>query len=299
MSKIFFVFKRIRYFIEGLLDQLFDGFSVRLCFTCHKKQADPLNNFFCESCFKELDLDFSKTQKEINFSEAELNFLFGQEDFTHPKIYYAYFYDDKIKFFVREFKYRRPYYAFFAGSLLKDYFLKNKNYIIADISADFYGRAVVRSSPKPLKVWVSYMPMYKFKYYKRSYNQAKLLAYKFFSELKLEITQNSFECFYQSASGLTNNPVTEIEFIEDLFVRSKNTANLYEKNRQERIEIMSESISINPDLDINISSDDENIFLVFDDIVTTGASFISCHRAFLGSKFSRYDIFYIALAGNN
>ena len=299
MSKIFFVFKRIRYFIEGLLDRLFDGFSVRLCFTCHKKRADISNGFFCEPCFQELYLDFSKTQKEINFSEAELNFLFGQEDFTYPKIYFSYLYDDKIKFFVREFKYRRPYYDFFAGSLLKDYFLKNKNYIIADISSDFYGRAVVSSSLKPLKIWISYMPMYRDKYFKRSYNQARLLAYKFFSELKLEITQNSFECFYQSASGLTNNPVTKIEFIEDLFIRSKNTANLYEKNRQERIEIMSESICINPDLDLNISSDDENIFLVVDDIVTTGASFISCHRAFLGSIMAQYDIFYIALAGNN
>ena len=299
MPKTIFVFKRIRYFIEGLLDRLFDGFSVRLCFTCHKKRADISNGFFCEPCFQELYLDFSKTQKEINFSEAELNFLFGQEDFTYPKIYFSYLYDDKIKFFVREFKYRRPYYDFFAGSLLKDYFLKNKNYIIADISSDFLGRAVVSSSLKPLKIWVSYMPMYRDKYFKRSYNQARLLAYKFFSELKLEITQNSFECFYQSASGLTNNPVTKIEFIEDLFIRSKNTANLYEKNRQERIEIMSESICINPDLDLNISSDDENIFLVVDDIVTTGASFISCHRAFLGSIMAQYDIFYIALAGNN
>lgn|GEM_PF-4141969 len=299
MPEIIFILKRIRFFIEGLLDRLFDGFSVRLCFCCHKKRAEISNGFFCDSCFSELDIDFSKTQKQINFSEAELNFLFGQEDFSYPRIYYAYLYDDKIKFFIREFKYRRPYYDFFAGSLLKDYFLKNKNYIIADISSDFYGRAVVTSSPKPLKIWVSYMPMFKAKYYSRSFNQAKLLAYKIFSELKLELAQNPFYCFYQSASGLTNNPVTNIEFIDDLFIRSKNTAKLYEKNRQERIEIMSESISINEDLNLDIASDYENIFLVFDDIVTTGASFISCHRAFLASRFAQHDIFYIALAGNN
>ncbi|MEY3369391.1 MAG: hypothetical protein RLZZ361_61, partial [Cyanobacteriota bacterium] len=183
MLKLFFVLKQIKFFIEGLLDRFFDGFSVRLCFSCRKKQADITNGFFCDLCFEHLELDFTKTKKEINFTEPELNFLFGHQEFSYPKIFYSYLYDDKTKFFIREFKYRRPYYDFFAGRLLKNYFLKNKNYIIADISADFYGRAVVLNSQKPLKIWVSYMPMYKLKYLKRSFNQAKLLAYSFFCEL--------------------------------------------------------------------------------------------------------------------
>jgi predicted amidophosphoribosyltransferase len=299
LQNIFFILKTLRFTVEGLLDRFFDGFSVRICFSCKKKKADFNNGFFCENCFSELGLDFTDTQKELFFNEAELSFLFGDQEFTYPKIFYVYNYDEKTKFFIREFKYRRPYYDFFCAAIVLDYFLKYNDLLIADLTAEFSTNAVFEVSPKPLKIWVSYMPMYKTKLHKRGFNQARLIAKAFSRELSFYLIKQKLFTLYQARSGLVKAEIKEIEFLEDFFIRTKNTGSLYEKNRQERIQIMSESISINYNSQIFLDSEHEHVFLVLDDIVTTGASFISCHRAFLNFGLGGFDIRYLALAGRS
>jgi predicted amidophosphoribosyltransferase len=244
-------------------------------------------------------LDFSKSRKELFFNEAELNYLFGDLYFTYPKIFYVYSYDEKTKFFVREFKYRRPYYDFFCGTKIFEYFLKNKDLLIADLSLDFIDNAVFEDSSKPLKIWVTYMPMHKTKLLKRGFNQARLIAKAFYRDASSFLSTQKLFTLYQSHSGLVKAEISSIEFLEDFFIRTKNTGSLYQKNRQERIEIMSESISINPSIKICADPNQENIFLVFDDIVTTGASFISCHRAFVNLGLENFDICYLAFTGQN
>lgn len=299
MQSWIFVIKRIRFWVEACLDRIFDGFSVRRCFACKRAVAETSNGFFCSDCYPKLNVDFAETRKEINFTESELKFLLGKSDFYYPKVYYSQKYTDLNKFLLREFKYRRPYYGAFVGKCLADYLSQNVNYILADAPADLLARTTVQDgTTRPLKLWLTAVPMHRDKFLRRSYNQADILARKFYDKFAENFARQDFTALYQSRSGLAWHAIADMEYLPDLLLRVKNTGSLYDKSRQERIELMSASLRVNPGLDLELDSSYENILLVVDDIVTTGATCVACYRAILESNLGFDEVVCLALAGN-
>jgi len=293
---MFWLFKYINFKLTELLDWLVDGFSRRICFACRAINAAD-NKFFCANCFPNIIVEKQNLRKLINLAIQDIDQYLDAEHLIYPKIHYCFEYNDSSRRLVRDFKYRKPHFHSFIANLAFNYWQRYVDNILSDTELGSF--PVLQKAFKPLKIFISYIPMHRQKLCKRVYNPAKLLAKSFYQLLQERLQMQTLDWIYQASSGLQYHQVEEIIFLEDLFLREKNTSALYDKNKDERLAVLYGAFVINPDFDFScFDTNSENLLIVVDDIVTTGITFLEAFRNVNKSQYIS-DVVFLAASGRD
>ena len=260
------MFKKLLFLCSEIFDSLLDQLSVRLCYGCKKASAVD-NGFLCDVCYSKLELDYTKSIKQ--FSSKDLLDLDSEFLLSYPKIYFAAEYGILTKSLMRTYKYRKPHYVRFWQELLFSYWSKYSSVILSENASE---RAVPISTT-PVKLIVTAVPMHWGKMHRRAFNQSALLANKFSLALQQELKQRPIQYLLQSDQGLNLHLVEDIAFVENLFIRNKETESLFKKDRLERQQILAGAFDYNQ-IDKYLDSSYKYILVIVDDITTTGSTFI-------------------------
>lgn len=282
-------FSQFKFAVYETLSKYSDLISVRNCFACKKNKSLDSNRFFCAYCYKQLQQEFYKQKKFLDFSLEDIENFAG--DLVQPSIYKVFRYDSLVQKLMRDFKYRKPHYKYFWVQELLKFWNAYADWLLADLDPEVFSRygEIESAVNLGLRINISSMPVHLSKLKSRQYNQSALLAESFSQNLQI-----GSRYLLQSSQGLAYHELVEINLINALFVRIKNTPSLYDKNKIERLEIMNKAFAI----DENFLPDSNllNVLVVIDDICTTGSSFLAMHKLI-----KNYEIFeslvYIALCG--
>ncbi len=291
--------------LEGFFNCLLDVISVRLCYGCKKASASPANKYYCNYCFTNLKnswLNKNYSRKYLDFSYAELAEFYDDSIPLYPKIYFATEYGPLTKSLMRHFKYRKPYISEFWSSFLVDYWKLHANWILSDLSSNEVEKFIPQErSDISLRFWVTYVPMNEAKLKTRTYNQAELIARDFTKILNNSLEKSPVKYLYQSSEGLAYTRVAEYKLLPNLIRRIKNTESLYDKSKQERLEILRGAFS-STSLEANLTYDptQQNILLIIDDISTTGATAMEIYRSLnLEQNTCWNEVVFLTLTGRN
>lgn len=293
------ILKKLLLHIEGALDSFLDNFSLRLCYGCNKASASIENKFFCEACYEALAQEFKYCKKHLGFNFFELDQILKDLDpVIYPQIYFVYKYDDLTKHLMRNFKYRKPYFKkFFAKELLK-FLLANLTLIFADSKPDTKKSSAVIGT---INLFFAGVPLHEERLEKRTYNQSELLAEETCKQLQASLQNKRFFVNYQSIDNFGIYEVKQITFLKNLFIRKKKTETLFNKTKDERLNILKNAFAVNPAYAFlkEYKIKNENVLIVFDDICTTGATFLEIFKVIYKAKLKFDEIVFVAATGRN
>lgn len=257
-------FKKIYYAFLSWLEPLLDSFSSRLCFFCRNN----LGALICDDCVKE---QLSLKKKVIDYRILD-NFFLDHEQVFHPKIFYLINFFKKTSYLIKKAKYTRPHFSKFFAQQLSVFLLENINQILADDVNLAYVEDFPYSSTK-LNLFITHSPMYLEKEKTRAFNFAALLAEDLTKNLlaNLEKSRN-LKVIFQSSRGVYQHDLAKIEFLEDYFIRVKDTKALFNLGQDCRIKEITNAFVINKN--IGLVKRDLNVLLIIDDICTTGSTML-------------------------
>lgn len=256
-----YALKRIYFFFLEKFEPLLDSISSRLCFFCKK----GLGDLVCNDCLLH---ELSLKKKSVDYKLLD-NFFLANEQIFHPKIFYLFNFFKKTSYLIKKAKYSRPYFSVFFARLLAEFFRNKINTILNDDLSESFMSDLPSSSQK-INFYVSYTPMYFKKEQERAFNFAKLLAENFCKEIQTNKDSNA-DLIFQSSLGLKKHKLGDIVFLENFFIRKRNTRALFNLKQEDRISELKNSFSIMQEDQI-INKNDLNILLIIDDICTTGST---------------------------
>lgn len=258
------LFKKIYYGFLAWLEPLLDSFSSRLCFFCRNN----LGALVCDNCVKE---HLSLKKKVIDYKILD-NFFLDHEQVFHPKIFYLINFFKKTSYLIKKAKYTRPHFSKFFAKQLSFFFVENLNQILTDDVNLAYVEDFPYSSIK-LNIFITHSPMYLEKEKNRAFNFAALLAEDLSASLSEHLQKSrNIKIIFQSSRGIYQHDLAKIEFLENYFVRIKDTKPLFNLGQESRISELSNAFKINKS--IRLGLEDLNILLIIDDICTTGSTML-------------------------
>ncbi len=281
--------KKFALFIDGYFDKFLNAFSRRKCFACNEKTALEDNGFFCQPCFTKLEEDNFLRRKFVFFTMQELDGFFDAEIFHYPKIFYFHEYGELSKKIMRYFKYRKPHYiSFWRDVLKKSWANYAKQILLAGDSFD--GLEKISSLDKHTVFWINPIPMNTKKLEKRVYNQADLLCDAF-----IDMHKPKYPLPLQTKQGL--KLISNYSFKKCQLLQRNETESLFDKSKQERLEIMKCAFALDKLAAFDYNKEDLHVLLVLDDISTTGATFLAAHKTLDNIGYLFEDIIFLALTG--
>ena len=255
-----FFLKSIYYFCLEHLEPFLDSFSSRVCFFCRHS----LGSLICKECIEQ---ELSLKKKSIDYKLLD-HFFLEQEQVFHPKVFYLFNFFKKTSYLIKKAKYTRPYFAKFFAIILSDLLITKLNTILNDdLSEDFISN--FPCSKQKLNVFISYTPMHRLKTIERSFNFAELLSKYLFLELQIRF-QDDMELLFQGSSGIMRYQLGKVEYLQDFFLRIKNTRPLFNLRQKSRMKELEGAFVVNKE--VNIKESGLNILLIIDDICTTGST---------------------------
>lgn len=284
--------------LNSITDSLLDCISTRLCYGCRKTNASFTNKFFCNACYKNLKLNYASSKKYLNYDFSELENILGDIDpIIYPKIFFVTKYNDLSKKFIRDFKYRKPHFKQFIAEEIIDYLYENLTLIFTESKPEQGGEEFKGN----INLFFTEVPMYAQKQNKRTYNQAALIAQRLNKVFNRFINRSKFLVNYQSAEGFGSFEINKSFYLKNLFIRSKNTKSLFNKNKYERLEIVKKAFKLSQNYKKNLylRNDSQNVLIVLDDICTTGATFLELFRLIHFSQLNFDEIIFLAYSGRN
>lgn len=280
--------------LRNLNYKLLNSFSTSLCYSCKKAYAAASNFNFCNQCYSKVLEEQEIKKKVLKFSYADLAKLTNDFQILEPKIFYFYEYNELIKNFIRDFKFKKPFIMKSFVRSLAQAFIKNLDYIFLDCNYSDFLNLKITDSSKKINLYFATMPMNSNRYKKRGFDQVKVFAEYLFQEIENSYSDHEISKAYQAKNGLRNFKIESFTLLDDLFIRTKDTPSLFHKKREERMEILKNAFepSYHPKLD----KEYENLLIVLDDISTTGLSFLELNKQ--ASELGFDDVFYLAIAGS-
>lgn len=217
----------------------------------------------------------------------------------YPKIFFVFIYNKLSKRLIKDFKYCKPYYKKFWSKELLNYFTENISLMLSDIAINPIDAPKLDRNKK-INLYFSAVPLHSQRLKSRTYNQAALVA-KTTAQYLHELTKSkSLLSYYQSAYGFDLYKINGAKYLNELFIRTKATENLYSKGKYERLEILQGVFSVNPNFNFKeIVDEDENVLIVLDDICTTGATFLELFKEIHKAKLKFDEIIFLACTGRN
>ncbi len=218
---------------------------------------------------------------------------------VYPKIFFTCIYNKLSKRLIKDFKYRKPYYKNFWSKELLVYITENLSLMLSDTAIN-HQELKSLSKEKKVNLHVTAVPLHSQRLKSRTYNQAALVA-KATAQYLQELTKSkTLVSYYQSAYGFDLYRINKVNYLDELFIRTRATENLYSKGKYERLEILQGVFSVNPNFNFKqIQNKDENVLIVLDDICTTGATFLELFKEIHKAKLKFDEIIFLACAGRN
>lgn len=218
---------------------------------------------------------------------------------TYPKIFFTCIYNKLSKRLIKDFKYRKPYYKDFWSKELFSYIVENLSLMLCETAINPV-EASRYSPPLGLNLYFTAVPLHPQRLKSRTYNQAALVAEATTKHLQELVESKTLVSYYQAASGFGLYKINRVKYLDELFIRTKATENLYSKGKYERLEILQGVFSVNPNFNFKrIENKDENVLIVLDDICTTGATFLELFKEIHKAKLKFDEIIFLACAGRN
>ncbi|MCH2228432.1 MAG: hypothetical protein MK033_11710 [Candidatus Caenarcaniphilales bacterium] len=237
-------------------------FSYKACYKCKKKITGLKYSLVCKDC---INVELNPLVQKVS------TYLSDQE-----RVFYAFEYSDKFfQKLIKDLKYRNKFLSFNWGEILA-YKLSNLSNIVYDslIKADEIN-----------KIYISYVPIHLNKLKSRKFNQSELIARNFVKS---------------SSGGLAKNN-KKVYFVNDLFIRHRDTPVLYDKKSIDRESILEDSFSINQEnwamLNSKLKANDQ--IWIIDDICTTGITLRSLIRILVSKGMDSESILGLACTGRN
>jgi len=237
-----------------------DAFSARICFACKQDIAAKRDKYFCLNCLTFLQQSAHESIKQVE----------------GKRIFYALEYEEFIKKYMRDFKYRNPFLLLFWMAQLEKLISKNFALIllpeILSVLEENYKQGSMQHT---IYINLLAIPMHLQRKQKRKYNQAELLAKHLAINLQTKAQDLEQRIYKFLGKDLSASLKIKLKFVynDQILIRLKDTPSLFDKSKEERRRLMQGAFLRTFDL-----KSKDSICLVIDDITTTGTTLLEAHK---------------------